>query len=71
SLKTLFPFSVARNLQQLERLTVYSCGVEEIISKIIRKIKRRGHLNVEPSDKNSGYANETQWRPCSNEKPDG
>ncbi|TYG47935.1 hypothetical protein ES288_D11G382400v1 [Gossypium darwinii] len=33
SLKTLFPFSMAKDLQQLETLIIDSCGVEEIISK--------------------------------------
>ncbi|MBA0875641.1 hypothetical protein Goshw_013662, partial [Gossypium schwendimanii] len=33
SLKTLFPFSMARDLQQLKSLIVDSCGVEEIVSK--------------------------------------
>ncbi|MBA0654835.1 hypothetical protein Goklo_021750, partial [Gossypium klotzschianum] len=33
SLKTLFPFLTARDLQQLESLIVDSCGVEEIVSK--------------------------------------
>ncbi|KAG4123418.1 hypothetical protein ERO13_D11G325233v2 [Gossypium hirsutum] len=39
SLKTLFPFSIAKDLQQLERLTIDNCGLEEIVSK-----------NVEGSD---------------------
>ncbi|TXG75695.1 hypothetical protein E1A91_1Z023000v1 [Gossypium mustelinum] len=39
SLKTLFPFSIAKDLQQLETLTIESCGLEEIVSK-----------NVEGSD---------------------
>ncbi|KAL4378113.1 hypothetical protein GQ457_02G040570 [Hibiscus cannabinus] len=34
SLKTLFPFSIAKNLPQLERLAVDICGAEEIVSKI-------------------------------------
>ncbi|KAE8664090.1 hypothetical protein F3Y22_tig00112856pilonHSYRG00020 [Hibiscus syriacus] len=34
SLKTLFPFSLAKHLQQLESLIVDNCGVEEIVSKI-------------------------------------
>ncbi|XP_039059189.1 uncharacterized protein LOC120202903 isoform X3 [Hibiscus syriacus] len=33
SLKTLFPFSVAKDLRLLESLRVDSCGVEEIVSK--------------------------------------
>ncbi|TYJ12397.1 hypothetical protein E1A91_A11G346900v1 [Gossypium mustelinum] len=33
SLKTLFPFSTAKDLQQLKTLIIDSCGVEEIISK--------------------------------------
>ncbi|MBA0875850.1 hypothetical protein Goshw_016830, partial [Gossypium schwendimanii] len=33
SLKSLFPFSIARGIQQLEILIVGSCGVEEIVSK--------------------------------------
>ncbi|KAL4376293.1 hypothetical protein GQ457_02G040600 [Hibiscus cannabinus] len=33
SLKTLFPFSIAKRLLQLESLNVNSCGVEEIVSK--------------------------------------
>ncbi|KAK8514672.1 hypothetical protein V6N12_057569 [Hibiscus sabdariffa] len=32
-LKTLFPFSIAKDLQQLESLIVENCGVEEIVSK--------------------------------------
>ncbi|MFQ6670384.1 hypothetical protein Gotur_035328, partial [Gossypium turneri] len=32
-LKTLFPFSIAKGLQQLERLYIESCGLEEIVSK--------------------------------------
>ncbi|MBA0817924.1 hypothetical protein Gohar_003745, partial [Gossypium harknessii] len=39
SLKTLFPLSIAKDLQQLERLTIECCGLEEIVSK-----------NVEGSD---------------------
>ncbi|KAK8514671.1 hypothetical protein V6N12_057568 [Hibiscus sabdariffa] len=34
SLKTLFPFSIAKRLLQLESLIVDSCGVEKIVSKI-------------------------------------
>ncbi|KAL4379488.1 hypothetical protein GQ457_02G040490 [Hibiscus cannabinus] len=34
SLKTIFPFSIAKRLLQLERLTVENCGVEQIVSKI-------------------------------------
>ncbi|TYG47948.1 hypothetical protein ES288_D11G383600v1 [Gossypium darwinii] len=33
SLKTLFPFSIAKDLHQLERLTINRCGLEEIVSK--------------------------------------
>nr|XP_011460230.1 PREDICTED: uncharacterized protein LOC105350266 isoform X3 [Fragaria vesca subsp. vesca] len=33
SLKSVFPASVAKSLQQLSRLKVQNCGVEEIISK--------------------------------------
>ncbi|KAG4123423.1 hypothetical protein ERO13_D11G325601v2 [Gossypium hirsutum] len=33
NLKTLFPFSIAKGLQQLERLFIESCGLEEIVSK--------------------------------------
>ncbi|KAK6289277.1 hypothetical protein POUND7_000818, partial [Theobroma cacao] len=33
SLKSLFPFSIAKGLPQLERLIVQQCGVEEIVSK--------------------------------------
>ncbi|XP_017977195.1 PREDICTED: uncharacterized protein LOC18599617 isoform X5 [Theobroma cacao] len=33
SLKSLFPFSIAKGLPQLERLIVQECGVEEIVSK--------------------------------------
>ncbi|MBA0804102.1 hypothetical protein Gohar_014255, partial [Gossypium harknessii] len=33
SLKTMFPFSIAKGLQQLEGLTINRCGVEEIVSK--------------------------------------
>ncbi|XVF04820.1 hypothetical protein REPUB_Repub05bG0118300 [Reevesia pubescens] len=33
SLKNLFPASVARGLQQLERLEIDACGVEEIVAK--------------------------------------
>ncbi|MBA0654133.1 hypothetical protein Goklo_021207 [Gossypium klotzschianum] len=32
-LKTLFPFSIAKDLQQLETLTIQNCGLEEIVSK--------------------------------------
>ncbi|MBA0729989.1 hypothetical protein Golax_004629, partial [Gossypium laxum] len=39
SLKSLFPFSIAKDLQQLERLGIDKCGLEEIVSK-----------NVEVSD---------------------
>ncbi|KAH1084304.1 hypothetical protein J1N35_024065 [Gossypium stocksii] len=39
SLKTLFPLSIAKDLQQLERLTIEKCGLEEIVLK-----------NVEGSD---------------------
>ncbi|KAH1084303.1 hypothetical protein J1N35_024064, partial [Gossypium stocksii] len=39
NLKTLFPFSIAKDLQQLERLIIECCGLEEIVSK-----------NVEGSD---------------------
>ncbi|MBA0574787.1 hypothetical protein Golob_028128, partial [Gossypium lobatum] len=39
SLKSLFPFSIAKDLQQLERLGIGKCGLEEIVSK-----------NVEVSD---------------------
>nr|KJB38899.1 hypothetical protein B456_007G3563001 [Gossypium raimondii] len=33
SLKTLFPYSIAKGLQRLEGLTISRCGVEEIVSK--------------------------------------
>ncbi|XP_061989737.1 uncharacterized protein LOC133708286 isoform X2 [Rosa rugosa] len=33
NLKSIFPVSMARNLQQLERLIVTNCGVEEIIAR--------------------------------------
>ncbi|XP_016712000.2 uncharacterized protein [Gossypium hirsutum] len=33
NLKTLFPFSIAKGLQQLERLHIENCGLEEIVSK--------------------------------------
>ncbi|MFQ6635703.1 hypothetical protein Gotur_011397, partial [Gossypium turneri] len=33
NLKTLFPFSIAKGLQQLQRLFIESCGLEEIVSK--------------------------------------
>ncbi|XP_017977876.1 PREDICTED: disease resistance protein At4g27190 isoform X2 [Theobroma cacao] len=33
SLKSVFPFSIAKGLPQLERLLVQECGVEEIVSK--------------------------------------
>ncbi|MBA0672127.1 hypothetical protein Goklo_025495 [Gossypium klotzschianum] len=33
SLKSLFPFSIAKDLQQLERLAIDKCGLEEIVSK--------------------------------------
>ncbi|XP_040938149.1 uncharacterized protein [Gossypium hirsutum] len=39
SLTTLFPFSIAKDLQQLESLTIHKSGLEEIVSK-----------NVEGSD---------------------
>jgi uncharacterized pyridoxamine 5'-phosphate oxidase family protein len=32
SLKSLFPLSVARDMKQIQRLTVTSCGIEEIVS---------------------------------------
>ncbi|MFQ6662617.1 hypothetical protein Gotur_030406, partial [Gossypium turneri] len=35
SLKTLFPFSIAKDLQQLERLTIDRCGLEKIVAKSI------------------------------------
>ncbi|OMO76141.1 Disease resistance protein [Corchorus olitorius] len=35
SLKSVFPFSIAKGLQQLQRLDIERCGVEEIISKNI------------------------------------
>ncbi|TYG47939.1 hypothetical protein ES288_D11G382700v1 [Gossypium darwinii] len=37
SLKTLFPFSMAKDLQQLESLIVDGCGVEEIVSKSVEE----------------------------------
>lgn len=37
SLKTLFPFSVAKDLQQLKTLKVKSCGVEEIVSENVKR----------------------------------
>ncbi|MBA0654828.1 hypothetical protein Goklo_021743, partial [Gossypium klotzschianum] len=37
SMKTLFPLSIAKELQQLERLTIASCGLEEIVSKRMHK----------------------------------
>ncbi|KAH1084299.1 hypothetical protein J1N35_024060 [Gossypium stocksii] len=37
SLKTLFPFSIAKDLQQLERLTIYKCGLEEIVAKSVKE----------------------------------
>ena len=33
SLKSLFPTSVARCLQQLEELRIFECGIEEIIEQ--------------------------------------
>ncbi|MFQ6635711.1 hypothetical protein Gotur_010283, partial [Gossypium turneri] len=35
SLKTLFPFSIAKDLLQLEGLTINRCGLEEIVSKSV------------------------------------
>ncbi|CAK7340768.1 unnamed protein product [Dovyalis caffra] len=32
-LKNIFPFSIARNLPQLEKLDIYQCGVDEIVAK--------------------------------------
>ncbi|TYG47943.1 hypothetical protein ES288_D11G383100v1 [Gossypium darwinii] len=40
SLKTLFPFSMAKDLQQLESLIVDSCGVEEIVSKSVEELNQ-------------------------------
>ncbi|KAK8514666.1 hypothetical protein V6N12_057563 [Hibiscus sabdariffa] len=40
SLKTLFPFSVAKKLQQLDRLTVNKCGVEKIVSKNVEGVEQ-------------------------------
>ncbi|TXG75698.1 hypothetical protein E1A91_1Z023300v1 [Gossypium mustelinum] len=37
SLKTLFPFTVAKYLQQLERLTIDRCGLEEIVAKSVEE----------------------------------
>ncbi|KAB2006680.1 hypothetical protein ERO13_D11G326000v2 [Gossypium hirsutum] len=37
SLKTLFPFSIAKDLQQLERLTIDRCGLEEIVAKSVEE----------------------------------
>ncbi|PPR85001.1 hypothetical protein GOBAR_AA35710 [Gossypium barbadense] len=37
SLKALFPFSIAKNLQQLEALTINRCGLEEIVSKSVEE----------------------------------
>ncbi|KAK5787200.1 hypothetical protein PVK06_041853 [Gossypium arboreum] len=37
SLKTLFPFSIAKDLQQLERLTIDKCGLEEIVAKSVEE----------------------------------
>ncbi|MBA0742804.1 hypothetical protein Gogos_015825, partial [Gossypium gossypioides] len=43
SLKTLFPFSIAKDLQQLERLTIARCGLEEIVSK---SVEESGELKI-------------------------
>ncbi|KAL4378410.1 hypothetical protein GQ457_02G040550 [Hibiscus cannabinus] len=40
SLKTLFPFSVAKKLQQLDTLTVNKCGVEKIVSKNVEGVEQ-------------------------------
>ncbi|GMI79638.1 hypothetical protein HRI_001633100 [Hibiscus trionum] len=40
SLKTLFPFFIAKNLQQLESLSVYKCGVEKIVSKNVEEVEQ-------------------------------
>ncbi|MBA0672963.1 hypothetical protein Goklo_024493, partial [Gossypium klotzschianum] len=37
SLKALFPFSIAKDLQQLKRLAIASCGLEEIVSKSVEE----------------------------------
>ncbi|KAL4376036.1 hypothetical protein GQ457_02G040560 [Hibiscus cannabinus] len=39
SLKTLLPFSIAKKLQQLERLIVQNCGVEKIVSRNVEGIE--------------------------------
>ncbi|MBA0577334.1 hypothetical protein Golob_025220, partial [Gossypium lobatum] len=41
SLKTLFPFSIAEDLHQLERLTIKRCGLEEIVSKRVEDSDER------------------------------
>jgi hypothetical protein len=33
SLKSLFPLSIARDMKQIQRLEVNSCGIEEIVGK--------------------------------------
>ncbi|KAB2059885.1 hypothetical protein ES319_A11G338300v1 [Gossypium barbadense] len=42
SLKALFPFSIAKDLQQLERLTINRCGLEEIVSNesFVSRVKK-------------------------------
>ncbi|MBA0754421.1 hypothetical protein Gogos_005634, partial [Gossypium gossypioides] len=41
SLKTLFPFSIAKVLHKLERLTIDSCGLEEIVSKNVEGLNEQ------------------------------
>ncbi|XVF03198.1 hypothetical protein REPUB_Repub04eG0240900 [Reevesia pubescens] len=40
SLKSLFPFSIAKGLLQLESLSISQCGVEEIVSKNIEGVEQ-------------------------------
>ncbi|MBA0561831.1 hypothetical protein Golob_018629, partial [Gossypium lobatum] len=37
SLKALFPFSIAKNLQQLEVIAIDKCGLEEIVSESVEE----------------------------------